>query len=121
MSEFAKAWSKYLPKDHRDALFSALGTLSDEFFEDDLEDEEHIFRELLPRKYFLQYTPGFLKRFFVTLLTVGYKLALPKKSDKLIACTAEEIALHILIGRASVILEDEGIDADFTDFKSVIY
>lgn len=120
MNEFAKAWSKYLPENHRNALFSALSIISDEFFEDDLEDEEHVFRELLPRKYFLQYTPLFLKQFYIALLTVGYKLALPKKSDTLIACTAEEIALHILIERASEILEEEGIDSDFTAFNDAI-
>ena len=43
MNEFAQAWSKYLPENHRNALFSALAILSDEFFDDDLEDEEHIF------------------------------------------------------------------------------
>jgi len=121
MTEFAKAWSKYLPKNHRNALFSALTILSDEFFEDDLEDEEHIFRELLPRKYFHQYTPLFLKQFYTTLLTVGYKLALPRKSSTLIACVAEELALRILIERASELLEDDGIDADFGAFEDVIY
>ena len=50
MTEFAKAWSKYLPDNHRDALFSALCLLSDLFFEDDLDAEDNIFRELLPQK-----------------------------------------------------------------------
>ena len=121
MTEFAKAWSDCLPENHRDALLSALTILSDEFFEDDLEDEEHLFRELLPSKYSPKYTPLFLKRFYTTLLTVGYKLALPEKSDTLLACTAEELALHILIERASVLLEEDGIDADFDLFEDEIY
>lgn len=121
MSGFAEAWSEYLPNNHRKALYSALALLSDEFFENDLEDEDHIFRELLPRKYFHQYTPIFLKQFYVTLLTVGYKLALNRKSDTLIACTAEELALCILIERASELLEEDGIDADFSAFEDVIY
>jgi len=121
MNEFAKAWSKYLPENHRNALFSALSILSDEFFEDDLESEEHIFRELLPRQYFYHYTPLFLKRFYATLLTVGYKLALPEQSDTLLACTAEEFALHILIEKASSILEMDEIEADFGYFEDVAY
>jgi hypothetical protein len=49
MTEFAKAWSKYLPDNHRDALFSALCILSDEFFDYELDNADHTFRELLPR------------------------------------------------------------------------
>lgn len=116
MTSFAKAWSKCLPKDHREALFAALTVLSDEFFQDDLDDESHIFRELLPRKYLLRYTPLFLKRFYIALITVGYKLALPE-SSAMLACTAEELALSMLIQRAEVILEEKGKEADFDEFK----
>ncbi|MFC1977789.1 hypothetical protein ACFLWS_05960 [Chloroflexota bacterium] len=121
MTGFAKAWSKYLPDNHREALHTSLCTLSDLFFEDDLDDEDHIFRLLLPRKYFHLYTPTFLEYFYVTLLTVGYKLALPNKSEILLACTAEELALHILIEQASAILEEDGIEVNFYGFKDAIY
>ena len=72
MTEFAKAWSKYLPDNHRDALFSALCILADEFFDYELDNADHIFRELLPSKYLNLYDGLFLKRFYATLLTVGY-------------------------------------------------
>jgi hypothetical protein len=121
MTEFAKAWSKYLHKNHRRALYAALCMVADQFFDFDLESEENIFRELLPRQYASFYTPLFLKRFYATFLTVGYKLALPKKSNTLIACTAEELALHILISEASAILETEGIEPDFGAFEDAIY
>lgn len=121
MNGFAEAWSKYLPENYRKALYTALCTISDEFFEYDLESEENIFRELLPGQYISFYSPLFLKCFYATFLTVGYKLALPKKSDTMIACTAEELALHILISEASVILEQEGVEADFDAFKDAIY
>ena len=121
MTEFAMAWSKYLSDSHRNALFSALTILSDEFFNNDLEEEHHIFRDLLPRKYIYRYTPIFLKNFYATILTVGYKLSLPEPRNALIACTAEELALHILIERASAILEMDGIDAEFGAFEEVIY
>ncbi len=71
MTGFAKAWSKYLPENHREALHSALCTITDEFFDNDLEDKDHIFRELLPEKYLPSYTPLFLKEFFAAFLTVG--------------------------------------------------
>jgi len=121
MTEFAKAWSKYLPDNHRDALFSALCVLSDWFFEDDLDAEDNILRELLPHKYLNQYTGLFLKHFYATLLTVGYKLDLPEESDDLIACTAEELALEILIEQATAILETDEIDADFSVFEDHIF
>jgi hypothetical protein len=60
VTEFAKAWSKSLPENHREALFTALATLTDEFFDYDLESEENIFRELLPSRYVSFYTPLFL-------------------------------------------------------------
>ena len=121
MIRLAEAWSEYLPVNHREALYSALCTLSDDFFENGLEDEDHIFRELLPRKYFHKYTPIFLKNFHATLLTVGYKLVLSEQSETLSACTAEELALHILIERASTLLDMDGIEADFFGFEDVIY
>ena len=121
MNTFAKAWSKYLPDNHREALYSALCMLSDEFFDYDLDDENHELRHLLPRKYLHLYTPLFLKNFYATIITVGYKLALPKKSATLIACTAEELALHILIEEASALLEIDGEEADFGDFEDMIY
>lgn len=121
MTGFAEAWAEYLPDNHRKALYSALCMVSDEFFEYDLEDEDHELRQLLPRKFFHSYTPLFLKKFYATLLTVGYKLALPEESDTLIACTAEELALHILIEQASALLEIDGIEADFVPFEDVVY
>lgn len=121
MTDFAKAWSEYLPDNHREALLSALDTLSDDFFENDLDDEEHVFRDLLPRKYFHQYGALFLKKFYVALMTVGYKLALPQKSHTLLSCTAEELAFHILVERASTLLDMDGIKADFDAFASYVY
>jgi hypothetical protein len=120
MARFAEAWSEYLPENHRKALYDALCILSDWFFEDKLDDEEHIFRQLLPAKYFHQYTPGFLKNFYTVFLTVGYKLALPEEGEML-ACTAEELALHILIEEATALLEIDGINAEFNEFEDVIY
>jgi hypothetical protein len=121
MTEFARAWSKQLPDNHREALYTALELLCDEFFDDALDAKEHVFREMLPDKYVPLYTPLFLQRFYATFLTVAYKLALPKKSSTLLACTAEELALHILIEKAKVVLEMDGVKADFDDFEDAIY
>jgi hypothetical protein len=121
MAQFAKAWSKYLDVNHREALHIALCTLTDQFFEDNLESEENVFFEYLPCRYVSFYTPVFVRRFYVAFLTVGYKLAMQQHSDTLIACTAEEIALYILIQEASEILENQGIEPDFDTFEDLIY
>ena len=73
-NRIAQYWADDLPETHREALFDALCILTDDF----LGDNEHIdslIAYFLPNKYSLQYTGIFLRRFFTTLLTVGYKLA----------------------------------------------
>ena len=92
MAGFANAWSDCLPQNHRDALYSALTILSDEFFEYDLDDKDHVFRKSLPEKYLPKYTALFLRNFYYTFLTAGYKLSLPIAANTLIACTAEELS-----------------------------
>lgn len=121
MNKFAEAWSEYLPDNHRMALYSALCILADNFFDDDLEDEYHVFRESLPRKYINLYTPIFLKKFYTAFLNVGYKLALPEESRTILACVAEELALHLVIELASALLESGGEKPEFAGFEEAIY
>ena len=73
-NQIAQYWAADLPESHRKVLYDALCILTDDF----LGDNEHIdslIAYFLPQKYSLQYTGIFLRRFFTTLLTVGYKLA----------------------------------------------
>lgn len=110
-----EAWSGCLPESHRKALYSALCDLVDEFL-DDLSDDENFCISELPEKYRLRYDGLFRRRFLVTVLTVGYKLALPEPLAPLPSCTAEELALHILIEQAKNQLQAEAIESDFSLF-----
>lgn len=71
MAGFANAWADCLPQNHRDALYSTLTILCDEFFEYDLDDKNHVFRKSLTRKYSSKYTALFLKSFYYTYLAAG--------------------------------------------------
>jgi len=113
-------WSEELPEDHREALFEALCLLTEDF----LGNEEHdktLTAGLLRQRYLLRYTGLFYRRFFVTLLTVGYKLGQDEPPLPLHSCTAEEIALHVLIEEAKYLLEEEEIEADFSLFEDVVF
>ena len=79
--------------------------------------EDSLLAGLLPSAYTLRYTGVFLKMWFVTVLTVGYKLAQRGPPGPLLSCTAEELALRALIEEAKEVLGREGIDADFGLFE----
>ena len=115
-----EAWSDCLPGTHRKALYAALCDLVDEFL-DDLGDDENFCISELPQKYRLHYNGLFRRRFLVTLLTLGYKLALPEPLDPLPSCTAEELALHILIEQAKTQLLADAIESDFSLFESLAF
>ena len=94
-----EAWSDCLPESHRKALYAALCDLVNELL-DDIGDDENFGISELPEKYRLGYNGLFRRRFLVTLLPVGYELALPEPLASLPSCAAEELALHILIEQA---------------------
>ena len=114
------AWEEFLPESHREALDLALCMLVDDFLNDP-EDEEPIFVLDLPPKYLLQYNGLFRRKFLVTMLTVGYKLALSDPPVPLLSCTAEELALHVLLEEAKDALSTEGITPDFLEFEDAVY
>ena len=117
---FGEAWSDCLPESHGKALYAALCDLVDEFL-DDLGDDENFCISELPEKYRLRYNGAFRRRCLVSLVTVGYKLALPEQLDPLPSCTAEELALHILIEQAKNQLRAEAIEPDFSLFVSLAF
>ena len=53
----------------------------------------------------------------MALLTVGYKLALSDPPVPLLSCTAEELALHVLIEEAGEGLKAKGTEPDFSEFE----
>ena len=112
----ADYWADDLPESHREAFYKAACVLTDDFL-DDVEDEESLLARSLPRKYLHQYTGAFLRRFFVSFLTVRYKLAQPLPPEPLLSCTAEELALHILIMEAEALLDIEVVESDFGVFQ----
>ena len=110
------AWDDCLPESHREALHTALCLLVDDFLNDP-EYDEPLFITALPSKYLLQYDGGFRRKFLVTLLTVGYKLAQAEPPVPLFSCTAEELGLHVLIEEAREGLKTQGIEPEFSEFE----
>ena len=108
------SWDDCLPESHREALHDALCLLVDDFLNDPDYDQP-LFITALPSKYLLQYDGGFRRKFFV--LTVGYKLAQAEPPVPLFSCTAEELALHVLIDEARECLKTQGIEPDFSEFE----
>jgi len=117
---FAEAWADVLPETHREALYSAFIELADNYFISDAKPASLI-GEGLPSKYRNRYTDLFLQRFFVSFLTVGYKLAQPEPLVPLLSCTAEELASSIVIGLSEVNLDEHGIKSDFGPFQEELY
>src|SRR5690606_34990485 len=58
----------------------------------------------LPEKYLPSYELGFLRRFSVCVVVVGWKLFDPAHEHRL-SCTAEELALHAILRCAEGLLE----------------
>ena len=114
------AWEDFLTRSHREALHLSLCMLVDDFLNNP-EDEEPLFVALLPQKYLLHYDGVFRRKFLVNILTVGYKLALSEPPVPLLSCTAEELALHVLIEEAKARLSTQGITPDFLEFEDTAF
>ena len=113
------SWDRSLPHSHREALYASLCLLVDDFLNDP-DNDSPLCLTYLPPRYLPKYDGGFRRKFLVTLLTVGYKLAQPDPPVPMFSCTAEELALHVLIEEAKEVLEANGIDPDFTEFEESI-
>ena len=111
-----ESWADCLHESHREALHDALCLLVDDFLNDP-DDEAPLLITALPSKYLPRYSAAFRRKFLVALLTVGYKLALPDPPVPLLSCTAEELALHVLIEEASEGVMAQGTDPDFAEFE----
>ena len=107
-------WADCLPESHRDALSDAMFILVDDFLDDP--EDISLCIAALPPKLLHRYDGLFRRKFLVTLLTVGYKLALTEPPAHLLSCTAEELALYVLIEEARCTLMAQGIKADCSEF-----
>ena len=110
------SWDDCLPESHREALHNALCLLVDDFLDDPGYDRP-LCVTALPSKYLHRYDGGFRRRFFITLLTVGYKLAQAEPPVPLLSCTAEELVLHVLIEEAREGMKEQGIEPEFSEFQ----
>ena len=114
------SWDDCLPESHREALHDALCLLVDDFMNDP-DYSEPVCVTALPSKYIPRYDGGFRRKFFVTLLTVGFKLAQAEPPIPLLSCTAEELGLRVLIEEAREGLEAEGIEPNFSEFEDQVF
>ena len=115
-----------LPPSHRLALADACDRLTDLGLDDlaavlhgDWPVADSTVAGFLPRRYLARYTPVFLKRFVVCLITVAWKLAQPGRVP--LACVAEELAAWALIREAGRVLEERDEAADFGLFTDDLY
>lgn len=118
--------AEILPPSHRRALADACDRLIDLWLDElaavthgDWPATDSAIAHALPRRYLLDYTPTFAKQFFVCLVTVAWKLAQPGRVP--LACVAEELAAWALIEEAELVLEEEGVAADFGPFTDDLY
>ncbi|MFC1707245.1 hypothetical protein ACFL59_10605 [Planctomycetota bacterium] len=75
--------------------------------------------DLLPLRYLPRYDLAFARRFLVCAVTVAWKLSAP--DEQLLACLAEELALHAIVQRASGLLVVEAIEPDFGTFCDIAF
>src|SRR5947209_8620265 len=115
-----------LPLNHRRALRAGCGWLIERGFDDvghlaepDGRVAEGYLAAHLPARDLPRYTPLLIKRFFVCILTVAWKLAQPER--QLLTCVAEELALRAIIVEAAGILAEEGEEVDFGAFEDDAY
>lgn len=122
-------WNSYphsiLAASQWEALYDANVMLVDQII-DDLANlaEGNPFSDLtiagsLPRPFLTRYDEGFLRRFLMCMASVGLKLRLP--GFHALGCTAEEIALRIMIDDAAAFLQDRGMDGDFGDWEELVF
>jgi hypothetical protein len=71
---FVSYWADELLESHCEAVHSALCILTDGYLYDPDDPVSHL-AEFLSRHYRPCYDEGFLRRFFVTMLTLGKNLA----------------------------------------------
>ena len=119
-NRLADSWTDVLLESHREALHAALCLLCDDYL-DRPADREAIVVSHLPGQNVLKYDERFLRGFFATLVTVGYKLAQPTPPSPFLSCTAEELALNALITEAEAIIMGQGVDPDFSEFEDSLY
>ncbi|MFC1705862.1 hypothetical protein ACFL59_03455 [Planctomycetota bacterium] len=117
-------YTDILPEHHIAALRDAARDLVAQLLDDlvtleGVDLEETGLADLLPRCYRLRYDLGFVRRFLVCAVTVAWKLEAP--GEHLLACVAEELALHAIAQGASDTLTVQAVEPDFDLFSDIAF
>jgi hypothetical protein len=105
------AYTDVLTPHEQQALQASCDILIESMFDDlqnvkQPEDVAHTMPGIyLPERYLYTYTPGFLRKFAICMITVAWKLAQPEHIE--LSSLAEELAAWIIIQEAKRHLEDE--------------
>jgi hypothetical protein len=120
------AYRNVLPADHRRALAAAADLLIETTRADGelrahqgWSADEWIIGGFLPRRSLHRSTPAFAWKCFVCFLTVVWKLGQRKRIR--LSCTAKELAAHLLIRQATVLLDLDGKEAAFDDCAELLF
>ncbi len=106
-----QAYTDVLTPQEQQALQSSCDMLIDSIFDDlqNVEKPEDVVHTMLgiylPERYLYKYTPLFLKKFAVCVITVAWKLAQPEHMK--LSSLAEELAAWVIIQEAKRQLEEE--------------
>jgi hypothetical protein len=107
-----QAYPNSLTPQEQQALQASCDILIDSIFDEvnSVESPEDIAEttigDYLPERYLYKYTPLFLRKFAVCIITVAWKLAQPQHIP--LSSLAEELAARTILERAKVVLEMEG-------------
>lgn len=121
-----KDYARVLPPNHRAAIEEACVVIVDMMLDDlnmldspDASIPSSYIAGFLPPKYMHRYTPVLLRRFFICVVTVAWKLAQPEPIP--LSRVAEELAAYAIIQEAESVLEMKGEKADFGAFEDVLF
>lgn len=119
-----QAYTNVLTPQEKQALQASCDLLIDSLF-DDLqnvkkpEDVAHTMLGIyLPERYLYKYTPRFLRKFTICIITVAWKLAQPEHMR--LSSLAEELAAWVIIQEATRQLEDEADEKIENPFDAFI-
>ena len=121
---FAEAWKNELPENHLIALDIAYSDFLDSYFHISPTDAGNVeqISDWLPTRHKDRYTSLFCHRFIICMSSVAERLAQKNRITPLPRCTAEALALHILIQQASTLLKDvRNTVADFSKFSDMAF
>jgi hypothetical protein len=106
-----QAYTDVLTPHEQQALQASCDILIDSVFDDleNVEEPEDVADTLvgiyLPERYLYKYTPSFLRKFAICIITVAWKLAQPE--HRMLSSLAEALAAWIIIQEAKRHLEDD--------------